>query len=184
MGLFRKAAAEPLAVTMTGVKLGDRVLIVGVRDTALVAALAAKSGLSGQASAIDADAERVKAAGPAIEREGALVDVARAPWGMLPFDESSFDVAVIRDVLMTLPADARSLAAGELLRVLRPGGRAIVIETAPRGGFGALFNKVEMDSSYVSSGGAQKTLARAGFGAVRQLAEHDGLVFVEGIKRT
>ena len=167
---------------MTGVKLGDRVLIVGVRDTALVAALAAKSGLSGQACAIDADAERVKAAGPAIEREGALVDVKRAPWGMLPFDESSFDIAVIRDVLMTLPPDARSLAAGELLRVLRPGGRAIAIETAPRGGFGALFNKVEMDSTYVSSGGAQKALARAGFGAVRQLAEHEGLVYTEGIK--
>jgi ubiquinone/menaquinone biosynthesis C-methylase UbiE len=167
---------------MTGVKLGDRVLIVGVRDIALIAALATKSGLTGQACAIDADAERVRTAGPAIEREGALVEVTRAPWGMLPFDEGSFDIAVVRDVLMALPADARSLAAGELLRVLRPGGRAIVIETAPRGGFGALFNTVEIDSTYLSSGGAQKALTRAGFGAVRQLAERDGLAYFEGIK--
>ncbi len=167
---------------MTGVKLGDRVLIVGVRDTALIAALATRSGLSGRACAIDADAERVKSAGPAIEREGALVEVTRAPWGMLPFDESSFDIAVIRDVLMALPADARSLATGELLRVLRPGGRAIVIETAPRGGFGALFNKLEIDSTYLSSGGAAGTLTRARFAAVRQLAEHEGLTYTEGIK--
>src|SRR5262249_14108216 len=134
MAFFRKSApAEPLAVTMAGVKMGDRLLAGGVRDTSLIASLAAKTGRSGHAWAVDADAERVKAAGPAIEREGALVEVTRAPWGMLPYDEDSFDVAVVRDVLMTLPADARSLAVGEVLRVLRPGGRAIVIESAPRG---------------------------------------------------
>jgi len=184
MAFFRKSApTEPMAVTMAGVKMGDRLLAVGARDSALIAALAAKTGLSGRACAVDADAERVKAAGPAIEREGSLVEVTRAPWGMLPYDEKSFDVVVVRDVLMTLPADARSLAAGELLRVLRPGGRAVVIESAPRGGIGALFNKIEMDSTYVSSGGAVKALSRAGFAATRVLAEHEGLIFVEGVKR-
>jgi len=42
MAFFRKSApGDPLAVTMAGVKLGDRVLAMGMRDTTLIAALAA-----------------------------------------------------------------------------------------------------------------------------------------------
>ena len=122
MAFFRKSApGDPLAVTMAGVKLGDRVLAMGMRDTTLIAALAAKSGLTGRACAVDADEARVKSAAAAIEREGALVEATRAPWGMLPYDDDSFDVVVVRDVFMILPSQARALAASGLLRVLRPG---------------------------------------------------------------
>jgi len=34
---FRKTESDPLAVTMAGVKLGDRVLAVGIGDVKLVA---------------------------------------------------------------------------------------------------------------------------------------------------
>ena len=166
MGWFRKSApAEPLAVTMAGVKLGDRLLAVGVSDPGLIAALAVKSGLTGRACAVDADQARVQLAGPAIEREGALAEVTSAPWDALPYDPSSMDVAVVTQVLLTLPEDARARAAAEILRVLRPGGRAIVIEHAP--------------------GGAQAvgTLQAAGFAAVRELAVYKKVSYVEGIKR-
>ncbi|MBW8713960.1 MAG: NAD(P)-dependent alcohol dehydrogenase, partial [Acidobacteria bacterium] len=56
MGWFRRAApTEPLAITMTGVKLGDRLLVIGAGDPRLIAALATKSGLTGRASVVDAD---------------------------------------------------------------------------------------------------------------------------------
>ena len=185
MPFFRKSApSDPLAVTMAGVKLGDRFLAVGMRDIALIAALAAKAGLTGRACAVDADEARVKAGAAAIEREGALVEAIRAPWGMLPYEDDSFDVAVMGDLLMTLPVQARALAASGVHRVLRPGGRLLVIEPAPRGGFiGAVLNRQQSDPDYVRSGGAVAELGRAGFAAVRQLAEHEGQVFVEGIKK-
>ena len=185
MQFFRKASqTDPLAVTMAGVKLGDRFLAIGLGDPPLVAAIAAKSGLTGRACGVDADEGRVGRAAAAIEREGALIEATRAPWGMLPYDEGGFDVVVVRDVLMLLPAQARALAAGEALRVLRPAGRVVVIEPAPRGGFvGALLNRQRADPDYAESGGAVTTLTRAGFAAVRQLAEQEGQVFVEGIKR-
>ena len=185
MPFFRKSAPSgPLAVTMAAVKLGDRFLAVGMRDTALIAALAIKSGLTGRACAVDTDEARVKAGAAAIEREGALVEAVRAPWGMLPYDDESFDVAVVGGVLMTLSAQARALAASSVHRVLRPGGRVVVIEPAQRGGLvGALVNRQQADPDYIASGGAVATLTQAGFAAVRQLAEHQGQIFVEGIKK-
>jgi ubiquinone/menaquinone biosynthesis C-methylase UbiE len=182
MGLFRKSSAgEPLAVTMAGVKLGDRFLAVGVRDPGLIAQLAAKAGLTGTACAVDADEAAVAKAAAAIERDGALAEVTRAPWGMWPYDEGSFDVAVIRDLLPALTSDSRQRSVAEVLRVLRPGGRAIVIESAPRGGIGALLNRQITDPSYK---GAVKTLQDEGFAATRQLAERDGVLYVEGIKKS
>jgi ubiquinone/menaquinone biosynthesis C-methylase UbiE len=178
---FKKTPqTEPLPVTMAGVKLGDRFLAVGVRDPALIATLAAKAGLTGTACAVDADEQRVKHAALAIERDGVLADVIRAPFGMLPYDEASFDVAVIRDLLMTLTPDVRSRCVSEVLRVLRPGGRAVVIEPAPRGGFGALLNRQTVDPTYQ---GPVKALGDGGFAAVRELAERDGIVYAEGIKK-
>ena len=196
MGLFRKSApGEPLAVTMAGVKLGNRFLAVGVRDPGLVAVLAGKAGLTGTACAVDADEAAVRKAAASIEADGVLADVTRAPWGMWPYDEGSFDVAVIRDLLPTLLPGDRSNCVSEVLRVLRPGGRAIVIEPAPRGGLGALLagwgGSGSMGGSRTVGGsrtaptyeGPVKALKDGGFAAVRSLAEVDGVLYAEGIKR-
>ena len=181
MGLFRKTAeGDPLPVTMAAVKLGNRFLAVGVRDPALIAVLAAKAGLTGTACAIDADADAVTKAAAAIEAAGALAEVTRAPWGMWPYDEGSFDVALIRDLLPTLTSDNRSNCVTEVLRVLRPGGRALVVEPAPRGGFGALLSRHNVDANYR---GPMQTLRDGGFKAVRELANRDGVLYVEGIKK-
>ena len=180
MGWFRKTSSEPLAVTMTAVKLGNRFLSVGLRDLALIAAVAAKSGLTGRACAVDADEARVASAGDALEREGALVEVARAPFGMLPYDESSFDVALIAHLLPSLTPDVRAQCVSETLRVLRPGGRVVIIEPAPRGGLAALVGGSRAAPTYE---GPVNTLKEAGFAAVRLLAETDGVLYAEGIRR-
>jgi SAM-dependent methyltransferase len=183
MALFRKSVGEPLAVTMAAVRLGDRFLSVGVRDPALVAILSAKAGLTGTACAVDADETAVAKAAAAIERDGALADVRRAPWGIWPYSDGSFDVALIRNLLHTLPPGDRLRTLWEVVRVLRPGGRAIVIEPAPRGGFGAMLSRQTMDAEYVAAGGPVRALKDAGFAAVRLLAEVGGTVYVEGIKK-
>lgn len=183
MGIFRKTEAEPLAVTMAGVKLGNRVLFVGMRDPSFIATLATRTGLTGRACAFEADRDRATRGAAEIERAGALVESTGAPWGMLPYEAGSFDVAVARDVLMTLPVDARARCLVEVLRVLRPGGRLVVIEPVPRQGFGALFGRATFDADYISSGGALAAMQRAGFAGARVLAERDGVVYVEGGKR-
>jgi ubiquinone/menaquinone biosynthesis C-methylase UbiE len=181
MGWFRKQApAEPLGVTMAAVKLGERMLAVGVRNPTLTAQLAAKAGLTGRACVVDDDEERLATAAAAIEQDGALIEAVRAPYGMWPFEDGSFDVAVIPDLLSTLTADIRARCVSEVLRVLRPGGRAIVLESMPRGGFGALLNRPAAGPKHP---GAIASLRDAGFAAVREIAEADGVLYVEGIKK-
>jgi|SRR4051794_9445609 len=181
MGLFRKSSEEPLGVTMAGVKLGQRVLAVGTRDPKLAAQLAAKSGLTGRACIVDDDESRLAAAAAAIEHEGALIEPIRAPYGMWPFDPDSFDVAIIPQLLATMRPYDRTQTLFEVFRVLRPGGRVLVIEAARRGGVLAILERTM--ASNPDYDGAAAALRTAGFGAVRQLAEAEGVAYIEGVKR-
>jgi ubiquinone/menaquinone biosynthesis C-methylase UbiE len=181
MGLFRKSAGEPLPVVMAAVKLGQRLLAVGATDPELIAQLATKAGLTGRACVIDPDAGRLQAGAAAIEREGALVEAAHAPFGAWPYDAESFDVVLMARILPLLDESSRAQCAADVMRVLRGGGRAIVIDPARRTGVSALLGRGAATNPSYRGGTA--VLQSAGFTAVRELAEAEGFVFVEGIKR-
>jgi ubiquinone/menaquinone biosynthesis C-methylase UbiE len=177
--LKRSAPTDSLAVSMSGAKLGDRLLVVGCSDPALIASLGSKAGLTGRACAVDAVPERVAEAARITEREGTLVETATAPGWTLPFDPDSFDLVVVRDV----PPDDRTAAVPEARRVLRPGGRCMIIDTTARSGLGALLARRSNEGPYGDPESARRALEDAGFVAPRLLAERDGLLFVEGVKR-
>lgn len=178
MRFFRKSQIEQLAVTMPGVKLGDRVLVVGCGDPPLVASLAAKTGLTGRACAVDESAERSAEAARVALAEGALLETFTAPLASLPLDESSFDIVVLRDVLLDDSEHARAQVVREARRVLRPGGRCLAIQTM-RGGIARLLRG---GGALTDTAGATRALNEAQFRGVRTLAERDGLAFVEGTK--
>ena len=100
--LKKGAPTDSLAVSMSGAKLGDRLLVIGCSDQALIAALGSKAGLTGRACAVDASPDRVAEAARFAEREGALVETATAPEWTLPFDADAFDLVVVRDVLTAM----------------------------------------------------------------------------------
>jgi ubiquinone/menaquinone biosynthesis C-methylase UbiE len=177
-----KSSGDPLAVLMAGIKLGDRLLVVGCSDPVLIARLAVKTGLTGRAMALDERETLSARAADVAAREGALIETATAPWTALPLDGDTFDVTVIHDVFSYLAAGERLGCAREVQRVLRPGGRCLVIDTAARAGLGALVHRRSSHPDYAASGGAVTPLESAGLRAVRTLAEREGLVFVEGVK--
>jgi ubiquinone/menaquinone biosynthesis C-methylase UbiE len=179
---FRKSQLDPLPVTMSGIKLGDRLLVVGAGDPALTAALAAKAGLTGRACVLDATEVVTLEAAAAVKREGVLVEAFTSPWTMLPFEGQAFDVVVVRNVLNHLDAGARLRSVLELYRVLRPGGRAVVIEDSKRRGFTSRLRRSHADPQYERTGGATHVLEAAGFRGVRTLANREGQLFAEGIK--
>ena len=162
MPWLKKSTSEPLTVAMSGIKLADRVLVIGCADPVLIARLAIKSGLTGRACAVDAVESRVAQTAQTVEREGALVESATAPLTALPYDPASFDVVVLRDVLGPAPADERPAILEQALRVLRPGGRAVVIETAARAGLGGLLSR-PVNTEFLAAVGAPPLLTSVGF---------------------
>lgn len=181
MKWIRKSSLEPLAVSMPGVKLGDRLLVIGSSDPMLIAALGSKSGLTGRACAVDDDGALAAEAGRVAEREGALVETAHAPGWQVPYEEDAFDVVVLRSMLSRPAAAGRDTALREAMRVLRPGGRCVGIEGSPRRGLSALIGGGQTDTPRADD--LTRALASAGFVAVRTLAEREGMVFVEGVRR-
>ena len=136
---FRPAAIDPLSVSMAGAKLGDRVLVVGCGDPRLIAALAAKAGLTGRACAVDESPERATEAGASRARAKARSSRrrrARRPRcrSRPPRSISSF----CGMSLGRLESQLQMLVVQEASRVLRPGGRCMVIDTLASGGMASL----------------------------------------------
>ncbi|MEO8245673.1 MAG: ubiquinone/menaquinone biosynthesis methyltransferase [Chloroflexota bacterium] len=123
---------------------GMRVLDVACGTGHLARLVADRVGASGEVVAIDASegmlARARRAAG------GMPIDYRRADALALPFPDASFDAATIGFGLRNLADYGRGLA--EMRRVVRPGGRVVVLEIAQPGGgpgralFGLWFRRV------------------------------------------
>lgn len=167
---------------MAGIKLGDRLLVVGCADPILIARLAVKTGLTGRAYAVDERDALVATAGEVAAREGALIETSTASWTALPLERDGFDVVVVRDVLPHLTPERRGQSVAEIRRVLRPGGRCLVVDGGGRMGVAALVSDASAARDYTAQGGAVPVFTAHGFKAARILAEREGLAFAEAVK--
>jgi ubiquinone/menaquinone biosynthesis C-methylase UbiE len=174
-----------LIVGMTGVKMGDQLVQVGCAHGGRMAAIAGKVGLSGRAVVVAPDDASAARATKGAADAGVLVEVEVSPPTRLPLENDAFDLAVVDDtggLLGALRAEDRVASIRELARVLRPGGRVLIVGAATRGGFGAIVTRATSGPAFVASGDATQALEADGFKAVRLLAAREGLAFVEGIK--
>lgn len=171
-----------LVVGMSGVKMGDRLVQLGCADAGQLAAIAGKVGLSGRAAAVVPDTATGARVEKAASQAGVLVEVTVAPLSTLPVEDNGFDVAIIDDTNVQFTraaADVRGAMVRETLRVLRPGGRLMVIGATPRTGLAAKLHQRPADAL---STDPTATLQADGYRTVRILAERDGLIFYEGMK--
>ena len=186
---------DPLPVTMSGVRMGERVLQLGAADAAVAGAIAAKVGMSGTAVIVAADERAAARARAGADKASAIADVQVAAPAELsrglaepPVSaaDGSFDVVVIDLMdgwLSSLPADARLATLRECLRVLRPGGRIVTLEPGTKSGLGTLFGgSRKVDAGYEAAGGTVMALQTAGFKPARLLADEAGYKFCEGLK--
>jgi ubiquinone/menaquinone biosynthesis C-methylase UbiE len=181
----RRAESHLLAVSMTGVKMGDRVAFVGCAHGGRLAAIASKVGLSGRAVAVVPDDRAAALTRKGAEEVGVLVEIEVAAPTALPIENNAIDLAVVDDtagLLASIPPADRVAAIRELVRVLRPGGRVVAVGAGAVSGLARLVTRAPAAASLTASGDVNAAFAANGFSIVRTLAEREGLVFVEGIK--
>lgn len=140
LGDYPALAAEviadlgPALVDAVGVGPGDRVLDVaaGSGNAAVPAALAGATVVASDLTPALLDAGRRSA-----EARGVAVDWQEADAEALPYGDATFDVALSCVGIMFAPHHA--VAAAELLRVVRPGGRIGLLSWTPAGFIGRMF---------------------------------------------
>ena len=182
---LRKTRIEPLPVTMSAVRMGERVLQIGVDDPGVASAIAGKVGLSGNAAIAVVDDREAARAHHAAESAGVLVDVTVTSLASLPFDSGAFDLVIAHDMrglVSTLDVQMRLAAMREWHRVLRQGGRVMTIEAGPATGIKSFIRYPRGNEAYAVTGSIVSALEAAGFKPVRLLAEREGYKFTEGIK--
>lgn len=126
MGLHR--LWKRFAVTICGVRDGDSVLDLAGGTGDLASLMSSRIGDSGQIVLADINAAMLRQGRGRLEDEGVVhgVRFTQLNAETLPFADSSFDCVTIAFGLRNVTRKERALA--EMYRVLRPGGRALVLE--------------------------------------------------------
>jgi arsenite methyltransferase len=106
---------------------GERILDVGSGPGLLARQIADAVGASGAVCGIDVSDSMLAIARGRADGAAAAIEFVNASADDLPCGDASFDAAVTTQVLEYVPDVGRAIA--ELHRVLRPGGRALVLDT-------------------------------------------------------
>ncbi len=115
-------------------KAGEAVLDVGCGTGDLTLRAARRVGAEGRAVGIDASPNMVKIARRKAAKKGRDVDFRVAPIEDLPFADGEFDAALSSFMIHHLPDDLKLRGLAEVRRVLKPGGRLVVVDLKPGGG--------------------------------------------------
>ncbi|MEI7554827.1 class I SAM-dependent methyltransferase [Candidatus Chlorohelix sp.] len=120
--------SEGRVIELAEIKAGDTVLDLGCGPGNLTLNAKANVGKTGKVFGIDAAPEMIELANKKAAEKGVEVGFQVAYAQELPFADATFDVVISRLVFHHLPGDLKLQALNEIQRVLKPGGKCLVVD--------------------------------------------------------
>jgi ubiquinone/menaquinone biosynthesis C-methylase UbiE len=136
--LGRERRFRERLLALARVAPGEAVLDIGCGTGSLAIAAKRAARASAAVHGIDAAPEMIARARRKAAKAGVDVAFETALAQSLPFPDGQFDVVLSTVMLHHLPRAARPKAIGEARRVLKPGGRLLVVDFGGSGGHGLL----------------------------------------------
>jgi ubiquinone/menaquinone biosynthesis C-methylase UbiE len=139
LALGKGRAIREQTAGLADIQPGGNVLDVGCGTGDLTLAAARRAGPAGAVRGIDASPEMIEVARRKAARAGATVDFQPGLVEALAFPDNSFDVVLSSLMMHHLPIDLKRRALAEIRRVLKPGGRLVVVDLKRPTGHGGRF---------------------------------------------
>jgi len=129
--LGRTKAIHGETIALAGLRPGDSVLDVGCGTGALLLEAEKRSGVDGTMVGIDVEPAMIEQAKKRADKAGSRATFAVASVDHIPYPDNTFDVVFSTLMYHHLNETQRSAAFVELERLIRPGGRLVVVDINP-----------------------------------------------------
>jgi ubiquinone/menaquinone biosynthesis C-methylase UbiE len=126
--LGRAPALRRRTVELAQIQRGDRVLDVGCGTGDLTLIAKGRAGVDGQVAGIDPAPEMIAVARQKAAKRGVAIDYREGAIEALPFPDNSVDVVLSSLMMHHLPDALKTQGLTEIQRVLRPGGRLLIVD--------------------------------------------------------
>ena len=126
--LGRGRALRKRTIALARIAPGEDVLDVGCGTGKITTRAKARTGPNGSADGIDPAPEMIAVARQKAARAGLDIDYRVAAVEALPFAAATFDVVMSSLMMHHLPEGLKPHALAEIRRVLKPGGRLVVVD--------------------------------------------------------
>src|SRR5215213_8128705 len=126
--LGRRTRLRQMTIALARIQPGERVLEVGCGTGDVALAACAPAGPRGSVAGIDAGPEMIAVARAKAARAGVTIDFRVEPIEALSYPDASFDVVLSSLMMHHLPDDLKRQGLAEVARVLKPGGRLLIVD--------------------------------------------------------
>lgn len=117
-------------ITLAALQSGEKVLDVGCGTGDLTLAAKRRVGPTGQVVGIDAAVEMIEVAQSKAAKSNLAIQFQAEAIERLSFADNTFDVVLSSLMMHHLPGDLKQKGLREVYRVLKPGGRIVIVDFA------------------------------------------------------